>query len=143
MGTHKLRRCRLHDLLIQVLGIKPGTIHIERIPDTGIVNGIRILFTDTGADGIEVFIHFKGLCHHDIHRKMGIERIGQPIHRNRRCGTEIGHIAPGMHTCIRTAAAGYMDIMLHDHGNSFFQGLLDRCQILLGLPTMVRCALIG
>ena len=143
MGSHKLIGSSLHDLLVQMPRIEPSSVHIEGIPDTGVIDGIGIFFPDAGTDGIETFTDFKGLGHHNIHGKMGIEGIRQAIHRNGGCGAEIGNVNSCMDTRIRAAAAGYMHVMTYDHGNGFFQGLLDRCQIFLRLPAVISRSLIS
>ena len=143
MGAHKLVCRCLHDLFIQMTGVKPGAIDIEWIPDAGIIDSIGILFTDTGTDGIEVFVDFQRFCHHDVHREVGIESVGQAIRGNGGVRSEVRHIHPCVDTGIRTAAPSHMNIMTHDHGNSFFQSLLNSSQIFLSLPAMVGSTLIG
>ena len=143
MGTHKLGSRRLHDALIQMPGIEPGPVHIEGILQPGIVDLIGIFLADAGADGIEVLIHLKGLRHHDIAGQMGIQGIGEPLHRDGRGGPEIRHIAPGVDPRVCAAAAGDVDAVAHHLGGSLFHGLCHRGQILLDLPAVVAGAEIG
>ncbi len=143
MGAHELVCCRLHDRLVQVLGIEPGSIHIKRILEPGIVNLIGVLLPGTGADGIEVLMDLKGLRHHDVTGKMGIEGVGQSLRRDGGAGTEVRHIATGVYSGISTPAAGHMDRVAHHHGSGFFQGFCHRGQILLNLPAVVVGAEIG
>jgi hypothetical protein len=72
MGTHKGIRSSLHNLLIQVLGIKPGTIHVKRVFKPGIINEIGIFLLCTRTDGIKRFVNLKSLGYHNIRRQMGI-----------------------------------------------------------------------
>ena len=142
MGAHELIRRSLHDLLIQVFRIKPGAIHIERVLDTGIINGIGIFLADAGADGIEVLPNLKGLRHHDIHRQVGIQGIREAADRDHRLRTEIGDVAAGVDTGVGAPAAGHMDTLARDHGHRFFQRLLNCGKIFLNLPAMIGCSLI-
>ena len=143
MGTHKLACRSLHDLLIQVFGIEPGPVHIERIPHTGIVDGVGILFPGAGTDCVESIVNFKGLCDHNVHRQMGIECIREPVGRDRGGCTEIGNITLSMDTRIRTATTGNVRLVAYHHRYGSFQGLLDSRQVFLHLPTVVSSTKIG
>ena len=137
VGADKLIRSFLHDLFIQMRRIKPGTVHIERILQSGIVDLISILLPGAGTDGIEIFMDFKSLGNHNIRRKMGIQSVGQPVTGNGGSGAEIGNVHPCMDTGIGTSAAGDMNFVTHDHFRGFFHGFSNGGQILLYLPSVI------
>ena len=137
MGTHELAGRRLHHVLVQVPGVKPGTVDIKRILKAGIVNLIGIFLPGAGADGVEILMNGKGLRHHDVTGKVGIQRIGQPLHRDGGGRAEIRHVHPGVDARVRPAAAGHMHRMPNHHGGGPFHGLRHGGQILLHLPAVV------
>ena len=137
MGADKLAGGLLHDLLIQVLGIEPGTVDIEGVLQAGVVNQVGILLPGAGTDGVEILMDFKGLRHHHILRQVGIQGIGQTVHRDGGGGAEIRHIALGVDPRVSPAAAGDVDAVAHHHGDGLLHGLLDGRQILLHLPAVI------
>ena len=143
MGAHELARRRLHHVLVQVPGVKPCTVDIKRILKPGIVNLIGVFLPGAGADGVEILMNLKGFCHHDVAGKVGIQRIGQPLHRDGGGRAEIRHVHPCVYARVRPAATRHMHRMPNHHGGSLFHGLRYGGHIFLHLPAVVMGAEIS
>ena len=82
-------------------------------------------------------MHLHRAGHDDIARQMRVESVGNPVDRNARVGAEVCHVDLCMHTCVRSAAAGDMHLVSHDHCRRLFQRLTDRDIIFLYLPAVI------
>ena len=143
MGAHKLAGRRLHHVFVQVPGVKPCTVDIKRVFQPGIVNLIGVFLPGAGADGVEILVNLKSFCHHDVAGKVGIQRIGQPLHRDGGGRAEIRHVHPRMNTRVRPAAARHMHRMPNHHGGGLLHSLRYGGQIFLHLPAVVMGAEIS
>ncbi len=143
MGAHKLLPRRLHNALVQMLGVKPCPVHIEGVTDSGIVNQIGILLADTRANGIEAVADFSRPGDHNVRWQMGIEGIGQPLYRDGGFGAEVGQIDSGVYPGIGSAATGHVYPVTQQLPGGGLQCARHRGQLLLHLPAVVGCAQIG
>ena len=127
----------LHDLLVQMLGIKPRAIDIKRIADAGIIDQIGIFLFDAGADCIEVLMHLHRIRHDNILRQVRVERIRDAVTWNAGRGAEIGDVDACVNACIRAAAAGHMHRMADDIRRGLLQRLRDGAGVFLHLPAVI------
>ena len=142
MGAYESGSGLLHDAFVQMLGIEPGAVDIERIPNVGIVNLIGVFFLNTGADGIKTFVGLLCIENHNISGEMGVQCVGDPVYGDPGVCAEIGNVDSCMDSCICATTAGDMDFVAYDTGSGFFQCLGYGDGVLLHLPAMVGGAVI-
>ena len=137
VGAHKPAGRRLHDLLVQVLGVKPGPVDEKGVADAGVIDAVGVLLFDAGTDGVEAVVDFRGLDHHNVLRQAGVHRQGEPVAGNGGGGTEVGDIGLRMDARVGTARAGALHRVAHHRCQRFLQGLLHGDGVLLDLPPVV------
>ena len=125
MCALKGARRAIHHLFIEVLGVKVGPVHIERIFDARIVDAVGVFFFLTREDRVEILRYFKRLAHNAILGRVRVDGKGQALDRDAGIGVEVGNVALGVHARVRAAAADELHIPAADLRKSLFHRLTD------------------
>ena len=142
MGALKGFGRRLHQLHVQMLGVKAHPLFPKGVPDITIVYFIDIFFFYTGADGVEILGCLRCGHHSDVPRQAGVDGQGQPVQGDAAVAFEIGAVAQGVYAGVSAAAANQLYRVAADLFQGFLHGLTDGDVVFLHLPAVVAAAVV-
>ena len=133
----------LHQIHVQMLGIKAHAFFQEGIANVPVEYFIYIFFFYTGTDGVKILRFLAGIEYGDILRQAGVERQRQSFHGYARLTVKIRAVPEGVDTRIRAPAADHTKPLAANLEDGVLQRFGHGYVILLYLPAMIAAAVIA